>query len=200
VSIDAEPLVVTMRVAAELERLGIEYLVGGSLASSVHGLPRTTQDVDMVARIAGRHVDELVAALEHEFYIDAGMINDAIRRRASFNIIHLATMLKVDIFVFSGDALSQEEMRRKIAVPLRNTAIWFASPEDIVLQKLDWYRNGQGISERQWKDVVGVIAVQGDRFDLQYARTWAEQLALTELLDRAVAEASSETFRDSFRR
>lgn len=199
-SIDAEPLVVTMRVAAELERLGIEYLVGGSLASSVHGLPRTTQDVDMVARIAGRHVDELVAALEHEFYIDAGMINDAIRRRASFNIIHLATMLKVDIFVFSGDALSQEEMRRKIAVPLRNTAIWFASPEDIVLQKLDWYRNGQGISERQWKDVVGVIAVQGDRFDLQYARTWAEQLALTELLDRAVAEASSETFRDSFRR
>jgi hypothetical protein len=150
VSIDAEPIIVTIRVAAELERLGVEYLVGGSLASSVHGLPRTTQDVDLVARIAGRHVDDLVAALEQEFYIDAGMINDAIRRRASFNIIHLATMMKVDVFVFSGDPLSQEEMRRKVSVPLRNTAIWFASPEDIVLQKLDWYRKGDGISERQW--------------------------------------------------
>jgi hypothetical protein len=189
VSIDAEPLVVMIRVAAELERLGIEYLVGGSLASSVHGLPRTTQDVDMVARIAGRHVDDLVSSLEQEFYIDAGMINDAIRRRASFNIIHLATMMKVDIFVFSGDALSQEEMRRKVSVPLRSTAIWFASPEDIVLQKLDWYRKGDGISERQWKDTVGVIAVQGERFDLEYARRWAEQMALAELLDRAVAEA-----------
>lgn len=188
-SIDAEPIVVTIRVAAELERLGVEYLVGGSLASSVHGLPRTTQDVDLVARIAGRHVDDLVSALEQEFYIDAGMINDAIRRRASFNIIHLATMMKVDIFVFSGDPLSQEEMRRKVAVPLRNTPIWFASPEDIVLQKLDWYRKGDGVSERQWKDTVGVIAVQGERFDLEYARRWAEQMSLTELLDRAVAEA-----------
>lgn len=190
-SIDAEPIVVTIRVAAELERLGVEYLVGGSLASSVHGLPRTTQDVDLVVRIAGRHVDDLVSALENEFYIDAGMINDAIRRRASFNIIHLATMMKVDVFVFSGDPLSQEEMRRKVSVPLRNTAIWFASPEDIVLQKLDWYRKGDGISERQWKDAVGVIAVQGARFDLEYARRWAEQMALAEMLDRAVAEAAA---------
>lgn len=188
-SIDAEPIVVTIRVAAELERLGVEYLVGGSLASSVHGLPRTTQDVDLVARIAGRHVDDLVSALENEFYIDAGMINDAIRRRASFNIIHLATMMKVDVFVFSGDPLSQEEMRRKISVPLRNTAIWFASPEDIVLQKLDWYRKGDGISERQWKDAVGVIAVQGARFDLEYARKWADELSVADLLERAVAEA-----------
>jgi hypothetical protein len=191
VSIDAEPIVVTIRVAAELERLGVEYLVGGSLASSVHGLPRTTQDVDMVARIAGRHVDDLVSGLESEFYIDAGMINDAIRRRASFNIIHLATMMKVDVFVFSGDPLSQEEMRRKVSVPLRNTAVWFASPEDIVIQKLDWYRKGDGISERQWKDTVGVIAVQGERFDLEYARRWAAEMALTELLDRAVAEAEA---------
>jgi hypothetical protein len=80
-------------------------------------------------------------------------------------------------------------MRRKVAVTLRNTAIWFASPEDIVLQKLDWYRKGHGISERQWRDVIGVIAVQDDAFDLEYARAWAERLALTDLLDRAVAEA-----------
>ena len=145
----------------------------------------------MVARIAGRHVDDLVSALESEFYIDAGMINDAIRRRASFNIIHLATMMKVDVFVFNGDPLSQEEMRRKVSVPLRNAAIWFASAEDIVLQKLDWYRKGDGISERQWKDAVGVIAVQGARFDREYARRWAGQMGLAELLERAIAAAEA---------
>lgn len=143
-----------------------------------------------MASIAGRHVRDLVSALEQEFYIDAEMISDAIRRRASFNIIHLATMLKVDIFVLGGDALGQEEMKRRVLVALRDSKIWFASPEDIVLQKRDWYRKGQGSSERQWKDVVGVIAVQGPLFDLEYARAWAERLALTELLDRALAEAS----------
>jgi hypothetical protein len=190
VSLDAEPIAVTLRVAAELERLGVEYLVGGSLASSVHGMPRTTQDIDLVARLAGRHVDALVSSLVQEFYIDADMIDDAIRRRASFNIVHLATMLKVDVFVFAGDPLSQEEMRRKVAVPLRDATIWFASPEDIVLQKLDWYRKGQGISERQWRDVLGVIAVQGSRFDQTYTRTWAARLALADLLERALSEAS----------
>lgn len=189
-SIDAEPIAVTLRVAAELERLGVEYLVGGSLASSVHGMPRTTQDVDLVARIAGRHVDALVTALAQEFYIDADMINDAIRRRASFNIVHLATMLKVDIFVFNGEELSHEEMRRKVAVTLRDTVIWFASPEDIVIQKLDWFRKGQGVSERQWRDALGVIAVQGGRFDTSYARTWAERMELSDLLERAIAEAA----------
>ena len=184
---------VTLRVVAELERLGVEYLVGGSIASSVHGRPRTTQDVDLVARLAGRHVPDLVAALEQEFYIDAGMAIDAISRRASFNIIHLATMLKVDIFVFNGDELSHAEMRRRVAVTLRDASVWFASPEDIVLQKLDWYRKGEGVSERQWRDTIGVIAVQGARFDLAYARAWAEKLALTELLDRALAEAAGST-------
>lgn len=188
-SIDDEPIAVTLRVAAELDRLGVEYLVGGSLASSVHGMPRTTQDVDLVARIAGRHVDALVTALAQDFYVDADMINDAIRRRASFNIVHLATMMKVDIFVFNGDAMSQEEMRRKVAVTLREAVVWFASAEDIVIQKLDWYRKGEGVSERQWRDAVGVIAVQGERFDAAYARTWAERLGLADLFERAVVDA-----------
>jgi hypothetical protein len=191
VSQDAEPIAVTLRVAAELERLGIEYLVGGSIASSVHGHPRTTQDVDLVARIAGRHVPDLVAALQGDFYIDADMINDAIRRRATFNIIYLETMLKVDIFVFAGDPLGHEEMRRRVAITLRGTRVWFASAEDIVLQKLDWYRKGEGISERQWRDVVGVLEVQGAAFDQGYARIWAKQLGLDALFEKALAEAGA---------
>lgn len=191
-TLDPEPIAVTLRVVAELDRLGIEYLVGGSLASSLHGRPRTTQDVDLVATLAGRHVSELVRALEKEFYIDADMIHDAIRRRASFNIIHLETMLKVDVFVFAGDELGTEEMRRRIAVELRGATVWFASPEDIVLQKLEWYRKGEGVSERQWRDALGVIEVQGERFDWSYARRWANEIGVLELLDRAAAETSRE--------
>lgn len=183
-----ESVTVVLRVAAELERLGIDYFVGGSVASSVHGRPRTTDDVDLVAQIAGRQVEMLVRALEKDFYIDAGMIHDAIQRRASFNLIHLATMLKVDVFVFSGEELAIEEMKRRLRVPLRGSSVWFASPEDIVLEKLDWFRKGQGISERQWRDVLGVLAVQGTRIDLDYLRRWARQLGIFDLLDRALAE------------
>lgn len=193
-SLDAEPVEVTLRVVAELERLGVEYLVGGSLASSVHGRPRATQDVDLVARIAGAHVDAFVAALSDDFYVDADMIHDAIRRRASFNVVHLESMLKVDIFVFSGDDLAREEMKRRVSVPLRSKLVWFASAEDIVIQKLDWYRKGEGISERQWRDAVGVVAVQGERFDADYARRWAKHLELDELLERVLAEGAANTF------
>jgi hypothetical protein len=189
VSIDAEPIAVTLRVVAELDRLGIDYLVGGSIASSVHGRPRTTQDVDIVARIAGSHVAPFVSGLERDFYVDADMIHDAIQRRSSFNVIHLETLLKVDVFVFSGDELAVEEMKRRVAVPLREASVWFASPEDIVLQKLDWFRKGEGVSERQWRDLVGVLAVQGAAFDLEYARLWATRLGLGALFEKALGEA-----------
>ncbi|HEX6277054.1 MAG TPA: hypothetical protein VFZ53_28630, partial [Polyangiaceae bacterium] len=83
-----------------------------------------------------------------------------------------------------------EEMKRRVSVPIRNKLVWFASPEDIVVQKLDWYRKGEGISERQWRDAVGVVAVQGDRFDAAYARRWARHLELGELLEKVLAEGS----------
>ncbi len=98
---------------------------------------------------------------------------------------------EVDIFVFAGDDLGKEEMRRRVPVTLRDVRVWFASAEDIVIQKLEWYRKGEGVSERQWRDVVGVLEVQGDRFDGDYAQLWADRLGLSELLARAVAEAAS---------
>jgi hypothetical protein len=189
-SLDPEPIAVTLRVVAELDRLGIRYLVGGSIASSVHGRPRATQDVDLVADLVERHVPQLVAALEREFYVDGDMISDAIHRHASFNVIHLATMLKVDVFVLAHDELGVEEMSRRVAVPLRGVTVWFASPEDIVLQKLDWHRMGEGVSERQWRDLVGVIEVQGSGFDVAYVRRWAERLGLADSLEKALDEAN----------
>jgi len=187
---DDESVTVTLRVAQELDGLGIDYFVGGSVASSVHGRPRTTDDIDLVAAIAEPHVDAFVGALGSDFYVDAAMIRDAIRRRASFNIIHLATMLKVDVFVLGNEDFASEEMKRRTAVSLRGSRVWFSSPEDIVIEKLDWFRKGQGISERQWRDVLGVLAVQGPRVDLQYLRRWAARRGLLDLVERALAEAT----------
>ena len=93
--------------------MSIRYFVGGSLASSLHGVPRATQDVDIVADIRNEHIPQLVKTFGTEFYIDADMIRDAIRQRASFNIIHLATMFKVDIFILKSDKISLEEMARR---------------------------------------------------------------------------------------
>lgn len=189
-STEDESVTVTLRIAAEMERLGIDYFVGGSVASSVHGRPRTTDDIDVVAAIAGPHVDAFAHALGDDFFVDTDMIRDAIRRRGSFNIIHLATMLKVDVFVLGTEDFALEEMRRRAAVPLRGASVWFSSPEDIVLEKLDWFQKGQGISERQWRDVVGVLAVQGPRLDLGYLRSWAARRGLLDLLERALTAAT----------
>ena len=189
-NVEDESVTVTLRVVAELDRLGIDYFIGGSVASSVHGRPRTTDDVDLIAAIAGRQVESLVRGLEKEFYVDEDMVRDAVGRRASFNIIHLGTMLKVDVFVLGVEDFALEEMKRRSAVPLRGSRVWFSSPEDTVLEKLDWFQKGQGISERQWRDVLGVLAVQGARLDLQYLRLWAARRGLLDLLQRALAEAS----------
>ena len=109
----AEPIQITQRITQVLERLGLRYFIGGSLASSLHGIPRATQDVDIVTEIQEDHIDLLVKALEGEFYIDASVIREAIHRQASFNVIHLATMFKVDIFILKSDAPSKEEMTRR---------------------------------------------------------------------------------------
>jgi hypothetical protein len=186
----AEPLQVTLRVVAVLDALGVDYLVGGSLASSLHGVPRATQDVDIVAALRLPHVDELVAALEPAFYVDADMIRDAIRRFASFNLIELTTMMKVDIFVAGRDPLDREEMARRQSYTFgEGVRLWLASPEDIVLRKLAWYEKGHRISERQWTDALGVLKVRGSSMDFAYLRTWADHLGVSGLLDELLADA-----------
>jgi len=190
-----EPIAVTLVVARALERLGLRYLVGGSLASSLHGVPRSTNDADLVVELPGAKVDVLASELAADFYVDADMIRDAVTRGASFNVIHLATMFKVDVFVLTRDPMAQEEMARRRAhavAPGSPELAWFASAEDVVLQKLDWYRKGEGISERQWRDVLGVIRVQGSVLDASYLRTWAERIGVADLLVRALGDAKGD--------
>lgn len=187
----SDPIVVTLELAAVFERLGVEYLVGGSLASSVYGRPRATNDVDLVAALAGCHVDAFVHALTGDYYVDADMIRDALARQASFNVIHLARMFKADVFIMKSDEYAREEMARRVSCQIGEDAasvVHVASPEDTVLQKLDWYRRGDEISDRQWKDLIGVLEVQRGRLDVAYMNRWAPHLGVADLLERAILE------------
>ncbi|MBC8229537.1 hypothetical protein H8E77_08325 [bacterium] len=180
------------RVIEVFENLGIGYYIGGSIASSAYGIARATMDIDLIANLDQHHVEPLVRNLESEYYIDAGMITDAIRRHSSFNIIHLETMIKVDVFVLKEQPYHQKTFERKRIDTLDEESargFYFASPEDIILNKLEWYRMGGEVSERQWLDVLGVLKVQRDLLDTEYLRYWASELKLSDLLNQAFDDA-----------
>ncbi|MEM1042498.1 MAG: hypothetical protein AAGI91_07690 [Bacteroidota bacterium] len=178
-------------VIAAFERLGVAYFVGGSVASSAYGLPRTTLDVDLVADLKTVHVEPFVQALEADYYVSASMIGEALAQRSSFNVIHFATMLKLDVFVLGATAYDQEAFRRAQALhaPAKALPAVLAAAEDVVLHKLLWYRMGDEVSERQWGDVLGVLKVQGEALDATYLRRWAASLGVSDLLARALGEA-----------
>jgi hypothetical protein len=185
----ADALAVILTVARVLDDLAVPYLLGGSLASSLHGIPRSTQDADLVVDLRPEHVLPLVAALAPEFYIDADRAADAVRRLASFNVIHLTTMTKVDLFVLKDDPLSRLEMERRQFVALPAPAgvrLPVATAEDIVLQKLLWFRAGGEVSDRQWLDLLGVLKVKRGQLDISYIERWAAELGLGDLLRRAL--------------
>jgi len=146
-----EPIAVTLELVSGLEELGLDYVVGGSVASSLHGIPRATQDIDIVVVLWGKDVDGFVKRFESSFYVDRDMVMDAIKRRASFNIIHLATMYKVDVFVADRSGLVREELSRRLAVELGEPprTVWVCLAEDIVLQKLDWYEQAATLDQRR---------------------------------------------------
>lgn len=188
----SEPVAVTLLVIEALEALGVPYLIGGSLASAVHGVVRATLDVDLVADLRPEHVARFVQSLGIAFYADLDAIHDAIRRRRSFNLIHLETMFKVDVFIPKQRPFDQVQLTRRtqqlVATDPERTA-YVASAEDIVLVKLEWYQMGGQVSERQWRDVLGVLKVQAGGLDLAYLRRWAIELGVADLLERAMAEA-----------
>lgn len=169
----------------------MRYRVGGSVASSALGVPRSTLDVDISCELRAGQAAAFAAALGSSYYVDPDMIRDAVNRRASFNLIHLSTMLKIDVFIRKETPFEQESFERFVTLPLEEGGRAFAvtTPEDIILHKLDWYRLGGGISERQWKDVLGVISVQRAALDLAYMRRSAAMLGVADLLDRAIVEA-----------
>lgn len=183
---------VTLRVAKVFERLNIPYLIGGSFASIVHGVVRTTNDADLVADMAAYQVEPFARALESDFYLERDAIHEAVRRRSCFNVIHLASMFKVDVYLRRDRRFDDTQFSRRIRLSLSGAPedmAEVASAEDTILAKLEWFRLGGEVSERQWGDVLGMIRTQGDRLDVQYLRRWAASLAVTDLLERALVAA-----------
>lgn len=184
---------VTLALADLLDDLEIPFLVGGSLASSVHGVARFTQDADLVVDLPEWKVESLVERLAGTFYVDIERARSAVERRSSFNLIHLATMVKVDLFVLPDDDHSQEQMERRRQLSLsgsKGRTVPVASAEDIILQKLRWYRLGGEVSERQWSDAIAVVQVQGERLDDSYLRSAAPKLGVEDLLLRLLQSSS----------
>ncbi len=174
-----------------LEELGVPYHIGGSVASSLYGLPRMTIDVDLVADLRLGHVRPLIKRLQATYYIDEDMVLDAINRHSSFNLIHQETILKVDVFIPKTRLFDQEELRRVQSKVLEGSdrTFFVASPEGTILNKLEWYRMGSEVSDRQWNDILGVLKVQGTHLDMNYLQKWAAHLDVTDLLERALVDA-----------
>ncbi len=192
-TVPVDPIETALVVSRCLDALGIPHTVGGSIASSFAGEPRSTVDIDMVAAVEERHVDALASALSAEFYVDADALRRAVRTRSSTNLIHQATQLKVDLFVAGGTPLDDRQLRRRLAVDLgEGRRLYVHPPEDILLQKLRWFRLGGGVSDRQWRDITAIIRVQRDRLDRDYLVEGARILGVSDLLDRALAEALPE--------
>ena len=189
--IDSEALQVTLLVTNLLDELGVPYVIGGSMASIIHGMLRTTMDVDIVADIQPQHISPFIAGLQDAFYADEQMIQQAIQRRGSFNLIHLGTMFKVDIFIPKGRPFDRQQLSRRISERVSSNSdeqIWVLSAEDVVLAKLEWFRLGGEVSERQWRDILGVLMTQQSTLDVHYLKQWAQTLSVADLMERAFKE------------
>jgi hypothetical protein len=187
-----EPLEVTLKVTNVFEELRVSYLIGGSLASVLYGMIRSTQDSDIIAEMRPEHTQPFIAALKSEFFIDEDMIADALRHNSTFNIIHRKSMFKVDIFIPSPRPFLQSQMgrvQREIFHLGSDVAANFASAEDTILAKLEWYRMGGEVSERQWRDILGVLKTRAGELDIDYLRKWANELKVPDLLERALNES-----------
>ncbi len=182
-----------MPVVAVLEELGVPYLIGGSVASSISGIPRSTNDADLVADLRPAQIEAFLEALQADYYLSEIALREALERKASFNLIHQATMLKIDIFIPKNEPFDQSELARSFRNPLiegvETTLVNVASAEDMILRKLVWYQAGGSISEKQWLDVLGILKMQTTGLDFSYLDNWASSLGVSDLLTQVLQEA-----------
>lgn len=187
-----ESLSVALSVARILDALEVRWFLGGSLASSVHGVPRATLDADIVADLTPAHVKPLLRSLGNEWYMDEGAIRAAMESRSSFNLIHLGSAMKVDVFLPKLRRFDGGQFARASRTPITEEAgaeIPVCAAEDIIVAKLEWFRIGQETSERQWSDIVGVMRINKGGLNLELLRESSRELGVMDLLEKALAEA-----------
>lgn len=185
---------VALRVAKALESVGARYFVGGSLASSLDGQPRATNDIDFVIDIPIGKLGAFASALGPDFEIDDEMLRDAVLHGRSANIFYLPQVLKIDLFGHAHGPYDESEFSRSRSVTVRDgSQLVVKAPEDTILRKLVWFRDGGQVSDRQWSDILGVLRAQGSALDAAYIRRWATFLSVADLLGRATEEISRES-------
>lgn len=189
----SEAIAFLAALTRELDRLGIAHCLGGSWASTLHGRPRQTLDVDLIVEFEGSQVTPLASALEARgWHASASAMHEAIAHRSSFNVIAPDSGLKADCFVLGTSAFDRHEFERRknrVVDSASGLELPVKSPEDTVLRKLLWFRDTGGRSDRHWSDVLGVLAVRGSDLDRAYLEHWADQLGIRDLLDRASSDA-----------
>ncbi|OGR38405.1 MAG: hypothetical protein A2X29_03020 [Elusimicrobia bacterium GWA2_64_40] len=189
---NAEGLAVLKIVIDALDSGGIPYMLSGSYASSFYGVPRATFGADLVVQLAPSDAGRLYACLKGAFYADEEEIARAAGERASFNLIHLDTAFKIDIFTLKPDAYSKQAFARRVKQPLSQgggAGIWLQAPEDVIISKLQWYKLGGETSAKQPSDITGVLKTQGGALDTAYLSLWLERLALTDLFQKIQSAA-----------
>lgn len=189
-----EPFQVLQKVSSMLENLGIPFMLVGSFASTFYGRRRFTEDADLVVKMNRSQIDGFVQAFSGEFYVDRSQIEQAFAHETSFNIIHLQSTFKVDLFVLLRDSFHAEEFGRRTMQRLDEQtgfAAYVQTSEDTLLSKLNWYRQGGEISENQWQDVVSILKYQAGRLDIVYLEKWALELGISDLLKRARQESET---------
>jgi hypothetical protein len=169
-------------VISRLEESGIPYMITGSFASNLHGVPRTTQDADVVIEADQGSLDRFLESLGAVFYVGPEAAEEALKREGIFNVVHLETGFKIDLIIRKSRLFSQTEFSRRKRALFLGQNRWFASAEDIILAKLEWAKMGG--SERQFEDAVSVAKIQGADLDRAYLQIWAKELEIGDLLER----------------
>jgi len=178
-------------VAAVLDQLGVRFYVGGSVASSFHGAARSTMDVDIVCELVAEKVSAFVSAFGDDFYVSESAVRAAIQRQSCFNLIHLSTSFKVDVFISRGRVFDTSSMNRATLETLGGEPplkVRIATAEDSIISKLEWYRKTNETSERQWDDVTRLIRLLGSQADLARLTDMATSVGVDDLLNRLLNE------------
>jgi hypothetical protein len=183
-----------VRLVGNLEAAGIPYMVAGSVGSTFHGEPRTSNDVDVVIDPTPEQLERLVPALAAEHYVSPEAAREALSRRSMFNIIDLGSGWKADLILRKDRPFSREEFSRRRPVSLLSTPVWLASPEDVILSKLEWSKITP--SDRQLRDALGVAVNQWSHLDQEYLRRWARELGVEEPLEQLLREAEASPARE----
>ena len=178
-------LQVAQRVGSACEHAGFAYLITGSVAGTLQGVIRSTQDIDIVVEMTAWGLAKFVAALGPDFEVDQESLAEAIRTRGSWNVFHLPTMTKIDLFMLTEESFAQASFQRRVSLPLpEGGELKVMAAEDLVLQKLLWFRKGGEVSQQQWRDVVGLLNAN-PTLDCKHLDAWAKRLGIDGLLTRA---------------